>query len=79
MPRLTITLSEERYQALKEAAAKRRKNLVALIDESLESYGIKSETKAKALVAEARRRAGLPEDQALELAVVESRAQRTES
>jgi hypothetical protein len=79
MPRLTITLSEERYQALKEAAVKRRKNLVALIDESLESYGIKSETQAKALVAEARRRAGLPEDQALELAVVESRAQRTES
>lgn len=56
MPRLTITLSEERYQALKEAATKRRKTLVAVIDESLEFYGIKSGQTVMELVAQARNR-----------------------
>jgi hypothetical protein len=76
MPRLTITLSEERYQALKEAAAKRRKSLVAVIDESLEFYGIKSGQSAADLVARARRTSALGEDEALALAVEEVRAER---
>ena len=71
MPRLTITLSEERYQALKEAATKRRKSLVTVIDESLDFYGIKSGHSAAELVAQARRRAALAEDEALEMAVQE--------
>ena len=71
MPRLTITLSEERYQALKEAATKRRKSLVAVIDESLDFYGIKSGQTALALVAQARRRAALSEEDALDLALQE--------
>lgn len=76
MPRLTITLSEERYQALKEAAAKRRKSLVTVIDESLEFYGIKSGQSAADLVARARRTSALGEDDALVLAVEEVRAER---
>lgn len=76
MPRITITLSEERYQALKEAAAKRRKSLVAVIDESLDFYGIKSGQSAGELVAKARRQAALSEEEALALAVSETRAQR---
>ena len=36
MPRMTITLSEERQQALKEAAARRGMTITAIIDESLE-------------------------------------------
>ena len=71
MPRLTITLSEERYQALKEAATKRRKTLVAVIDESLDFYGIKSGQTTLDLVAQARRRAALSEGDALELALQE--------
>ena len=42
MSRLTITLSEARYKALKEAAVQRDKTIGQLIDESLDFYGIKS-------------------------------------
>ena len=72
MPRLTITLSNERYQALKEAAAKRRKSLVSVIDESLEFYGIKSGQTATELVAKARQRSALSENEALALALEET-------
>lgn len=76
MPRITITLTEERYQALKEAATKRRKSLIALIDESLDFYGIKSQQTALELVAQARRRAALSEEDALALALQEVSAVR---
>lgn len=76
MPRITITLSDERYQALKETATKRRKSLVSVIDESLEFYGIKSGETAAELVAKARQRSALGEDDALALAVEETRVQR---
>lgn len=76
MPRLTITLTEERYQALKEAATKRRKSLITLIDESLDFYGIKSQQTALELVAQARRRAALSEEDALALALQEVSAVR---
>ena len=73
MPRLTITLSNERYQALKEAATKRRKSLVCIIDESLEYYGIKSGQTAAELVAKARQHSALSENDSLELAVEETK------
>ena len=76
MPRLTITLTEERYQALKEAATKRRKSLIAVIDESLDFYGIKSQQTALELVAQARHRAALSEEDALALALQEVSAVR---
>lgn len=76
MPRITITLSSERYQALKEAATRRRKSLVSVIDESLDFYGIKSEQTAADLVAKARRNASLGSDEATALAAEETRAQR---
>jgi len=76
MPRLTITLSDERYQALKETATKRRKSLVSVIDESLEFYGIKSGQTAEELVAKARQRSALGENEALALAVEETGLQR---
>lgn len=79
MPRLTITLSDERYQALKEAATKRRKSLVSVIDESLEFYGIKSGQTANELVAKARQRSALSENDAVALAVKETRLQRQRS
>jgi hypothetical protein len=76
MARLTVTLTDERHAALKEAAARRRRTIGELIEESLEAYGVKSRESAERLVAEARRRAGLPEDQALRLALRETRAAR---
>ena len=76
MARLTITLSDERHTALREAAAKRRKTIGQLIEESLEFYGIKTTRSAEQLVAKARARASLSEADALRLAVAETRAVR---
>lgn len=68
MSRLTITLSESRYRALKEAAAQRDKTIGQLIDESLDFYGIKSREQALDLVLRARARSTLDGEQALSLA-----------
>ena len=76
MTRLTITLSDERHRALKEAAARRNTAIRRLVEESLDAYGIKSTASAAALVAAARERSGLTEAAALELAVEETRAER---
>lgn len=66
--RLTITLSEARYRALKQACAQRSKTIGQLIDESLDFYGIKSRADASELVSRARTRAALTETAALEVA-----------
>ena len=68
MSRLTITLSDARYRALKEASAKRDKTIGQLIDESLDFYGIKSQDDARDLVRRARERAKLTEVKALAVA-----------
>jgi predicted DNA-binding ribbon-helix-helix protein len=69
--RLTITLSEPRYRALKETAAQRGKTIGQLVDESLDFYGVKSRGDALELVRRARLSSGLDEDQALALALDE--------
>jgi predicted DNA-binding ribbon-helix-helix protein len=76
MSRLTITLSEPRYRALKEAAVQRDKTIGQLIDESLDFYGIKSREQAQDLVRKARLSSQLNEEQALALALDEVRAVR---
>jgi len=76
MPRLTISLSDERHRALKEAAARRNKSITVLIEESLEHYGIKTTETAAALVARARRTADLEEDDARRIAAEETRRAR---
>ncbi len=76
MSRLTITLSEPRYRALKETAAQRGKTIGQLIDESLDFYGIKSNEQALDLVRRARARNALSEEQALTLAQAEVQATR---
>ena len=76
MSRLTITLSDARYRALKEASAQRDKTIGQLIDESLEFFGIKSRQDARDLVRRARTRANLTEDQAMAVAQKELRAVR---
>ena len=72
MPRMTITLSEQRRRALREAAARRGTSIAAVIDESLEACGVKSRQEAEELVAQARARANLTEDEAVDLAVRET-------
>lgn len=76
MSRLTITLSEARYRALKEASAQRDKTIGQLIDESLDFYGIKLREDALALVRRARARSKLTEGQALAVAQEHVRAVR---
>jgi len=68
MSRLTITLSEPRYRALKEAAAQRDKTIGQVSDESLDFCGIKSREQALDLVRRARAPSTLSEPQALALA-----------
>ncbi len=76
MSRLTITISEARYRALKEASAQRNKTIGQLIEESLEFYGIKTREDARALVQRARRHSGMSEREALALAQKEVKAAR---
>lgn len=76
MNRLTITLSEERYRALKEASAQRNKTIGQLIDDSLDFYGIKSRRDALDLIRRARARAKLTENAALTVAQEEIKAVR---
>ncbi len=79
MSRLTITLSEPRYRALKEASAQRDKTIGQLIDESLDFYGIKTREDARLLVTRARARSKLTETQALAIALEEVREVRGKS
>ena len=76
MARLTITLSDARYRALKEIAARRGKTIGATIEECLDRAGIKTVASAADLVARARQRSGLSETAAVTLATKETRAVR---
>ena len=71
MSRLTITLSERRYRALKEVAAQRGKTIGQLIDESVDFYGIKSREQALELMRKARMRSDLDDEQPMPLALDE--------
>ena len=79
MSRLTITLSEARYRALKEASAQRDKTIGQLIDESLDFYGIKSREDARRLVVRARTHSKLTESHAVAVAQENVRAVRRKS
>lgn len=76
MARLTITLPDSLHTALKEAAARRRRTIGDIIQESLTLYGIKSGEAVEEIVARARRAAGLTTKQADALALRETRAHR---
>ena len=78
MPRLTITLSEERQRALKETAARRGTTITALIDESLELAGIRARQSASEILAMAGQDSGLSEEEAMALALEETAKVRAE-
>jgi len=69
-----VKLSDARYKALKEAAAKRGKTIGQLIDESLEFYGIKSHDEALELVRRSRANSQLTESEAMSIAQSEVKA-----
>lgn len=76
MSRITISITRERHQALKAAAARRSKSIGQLVEESLEAYGIKPETAVADLLARARAHSRLPAAEAEALAVEETRKAR---
>lgn len=60
----------------KDAAARRNTSIRRIIQESLDSYVVKTSERTAALIATARGRSTLPEAGALALAVDETRAER---
>ena len=78
MPRLTIKLSDWTHRALKEAAARQNRSISSIIEESLELRGIRPDDTAEEIVARARAKSGLSADEAMVLAVEETRRFRDE-
>ena len=76
MPRMTITLSEQRQKAVKETAARRGVSITELIDESLELAGVRTQEDAAHIVARARAKSGLSDAEAMDLALRETAAVR---
>ena len=76
MSRLTITLDDNLHRALKETAVRQGRSIASIIEESLRMRGIRDQASARDLVNQARERASLSEDEALELAVDETRVAR---
>jgi hypothetical protein len=78
VPRTTINLSDERYRALKQAAARRGQTITEIVDQALELAGVNTRESVMQMLAEAGRRSGLTSEQAMELALRETRAARDE-
>ena len=77
MGRLTITLDDSLHQALKEASARQGRPIGKIIEEGLLLRGIKPTEGARELVAKSGRQARLSEEEAIEVAVAETRAARS--
>ena len=76
MSRLTISLDDKIHQALKETAARQNRTIGSIIEESLKLRGIRTQDSARDLVAKARATAALGTDEAMALAVNETRLAR---
>ena len=73
MPRLTISKAGPTHRALKEAAARQKRSMGSIIEESLVLRGIRPYDTSKEIVARARAKSGLSADEAIVLAVEETR------
>ena len=73
MVRLTISLGDRTHHALKEAATRQNRSMASIIEESLKLRGIQPIDSAREIVAKARTRSRLDADQAMALAVKETR------
>ena len=71
MSRLTISLSDEMHQALKESSARTGRTIGSLIEEGLHLRGIRPMNTTKNLVKKARSNSAVNEDDALRIALDE--------
>ena len=71
MSRLTISLSDEMHQALKESSARTGRTIGNLIEEGLRLRGIRPMNTSKNLVKKARSNSAVNEDDALKIALDE--------
>ena len=71
MSRLTISLSDEMHQALKESSARTGRTIGNLIEEGLRLRGIRPMNNTKNLVKKARSNSAINEDDALRIALDE--------
>ena len=78
MPRTTITLSEERYRALKLVAARRGQTIAQVVDQALELAGVNTPQSNRDMLVAAGKRAGLSDQEAMEIALRETAAERAE-
>ena len=76
MARLTISLADRTHRALKEAAARQNRSMASIIEESLELRGIQPYDTALEIVARAQTNSRLNDDDAMALAVEETRRHR---
>jgi len=77
MSRLTISISDEMYRALKEAAVRQGRSIGSIIEEGLHLRGIKPIEDARSLVKVARANAALTDTEALDISTEETRLQRS--
>ena len=73
MARLTIDLGDRTHRALKEAAARQKRSMDSIIEESLELRGIQPCGAAREIAAKARGKSGLGTEEAMALAAEETR------
>ena len=78
MSRLTINLDDKIHQALKETAARQNRSIGSIIEESLKLRGIRTIDSARNLVAKARANSSISTDEAMSLAVEETRCSRNQ-
>ena len=76
MPRLTISLTDRMHRALKDAAVRQGSSMSAIIQESLELRGIIPSDAAIEIVARAQSSSGLSNEEAMAIAVRETRLHR---
>lgn len=76
MPRLTISLTDRAHSALKEAATLQNRSMGSIIEESLELRSTQVRDAARKIIAKARAQSGLSDNDAMNLAVKETRLHR---
>ena len=76
MPHLTMSLTERARGAMKEVAAQEERSMNSLIKEGPEPRGSRALDTIKEIVAKARANSGLSADDAMALAVEETRRHR---
>ena len=73
MARLTINLDDRAHRALEEAAAQQKRSMDSIIEESLEMRGIQPLGSSREIAAKGRAKSGLGTEEAMALAVEETR------